>query len=112
MRFGTLFALAFLIGTWITPARAAGDEAPLSWMGWSPGLFAKAKAERRFVILDLEAVWCHWCHVMERKTYADPKVLALLKSKYLPVRVDQDANPDLSRPLRRLGLARHYHLRL
>jgi uncharacterized protein YyaL (SSP411 family) len=48
------------------------------------------------VILDLEAVWCHWCHVMEKTTYADPEVKSLLASKYLPVRVDQDANPDLS----------------
>ena len=48
------------------------------------------------MILDLEAVWCHWCHVMEKTTYQDEKVVALLKSKYLTVRVDQDANPDLS----------------
>ena len=48
------------------------------------------------MILDLEAVWCHWCHVMEKTTYADPEVGQLLASKYLPVRVDQDANPDLS----------------
>ena len=54
------------------------------------------QAEKRFVILDLEAVWCHWCHVMEKTTYANPEVQELLASKYLPVRVDQDANPDLS----------------
>ena len=48
------------------------------------------------MILDLEAVWCHWCHVMEKTTYADPEVKSLLAQKYLPVRVDQDANPDLS----------------
>jgi uncharacterized protein len=96
MRFGALLAVAFLLGTPITPVGAAADNALLAWEGWSPDLFARAKAEQRFVILDLEAVWCHWCHVMERTTYADPKVVALLKSKYLPVRVDQDANPDLS----------------
>ena len=48
------------------------------------------------MILDLEAVWCHWCHVMEKTTYANPEVQELLASKYLPVRVDQDANPDLA----------------
>ncbi|WFU18318.1 DUF255 domain-containing protein [Bradyrhizobium sp. CB3481] len=66
------------------------------WSGWDDDLFARAQAEKRFVILDLEAVWCHWCHVMEKTTYADPKVKELLAKKYLPVRVDQDANPDLS----------------
>ncbi len=74
----------------------ASAEEKLAWSPWSADLFARAKAENRFVILDLEAVWCHWCHVMEKTTYEDPKVVALVKSKYLPVRVDQDANPDLS----------------
>lgn len=68
----------------------------LDWQSWNPGVFAKAKAEGRFVILDLEAVWCHWCHVMEKTTYQDPKVVDLLASKYVTVRVDQDAHPDLS----------------
>lgn len=66
------------------------------WSGWDDELFARATSEKRFVILDLEAVWCHWCHVMEKTTYANPEVQELLASKYLPVRVDQDANPDLS----------------
>jgi uncharacterized protein YyaL (SSP411 family) len=69
---------------------------PVKWNDWGDDLFARAAAEKRFVILDLEAVWCHWCHVMEKTTYADPEVGELLASKYLAVRVDQDANPDLS----------------
>ena len=68
----------------------------LKWSDWGDDLFTRAAAEKRFVILDLEAVWCHWCHVMEKTTYANPEVQELLASKYLPVRVDQDANPDLS----------------
>ena len=74
---------------------AAAEEA-LKWSGWGDEVFARAKAEQRFVILDLEAVWCHWCHVMEKTTYSDPQVIELMQSKYLPVKVDQDANPDLS----------------
>jgi uncharacterized protein YyaL (SSP411 family) len=66
------------------------------WSDWGDDLFTRAAAEKRFVILDLEAVWCHWCHVMEKTTYANARVQELLASKYLPVRVDQDANPDLS----------------
>src|ERR1700742_4145616 len=67
----------------------------IKWSGWGDDVFSRAKAEQRFVILDLEAVWCHWCHVMEKTTYADPQVVELMGAKYLPVRVDQDANPDL-----------------
>jgi uncharacterized protein YyaL (SSP411 family) len=84
------FAVAALSAS---PCLAADD---VKWSNWDSDLFARATAEKRFVILDLEAVWCHWCHVMEQTTYADPKVSELLASKYLPVKVDQDANPDLS----------------
>jgi uncharacterized protein len=49
----------------VTPARAAGG---IAWQGWSETAFAQAKRENRFVLLDLGAVWCHWCHVMERDT--------------------------------------------
>jgi hypothetical protein len=45
------------------------------------------------VLLEMDAVWCH---VMEETTYHDPNVVALINKKYIPVRVDQDANPDLS----------------
>src|SRR5258708_2094083 len=86
--------LAFAIAAFATSSSFAGEA--LKWNGWSDELFSRATAEKRFVILDLEAVWCHWCHVMEKTTYADPEVTELLASKYIPVRVDQDANPDLS----------------
>ena len=70
--------------------------ADLHWQPWTPDLFQKAKAENKFVLLDLEAVWCHWCHVMDETTYKDPATVALLNEKYILVRVDQDSRPDLS----------------
>jgi uncharacterized protein len=93
MRFRT-GAAAMACALFLAAPAKANDA--LDWQPWSAGIFEKAKAEGRFVILDLEAVWCHWCHVMEETTYQDKKVVALLRSKYLTVRVDQDANPDLS----------------
>ena len=87
-------ALAFTVIFAVSPSFAA--DPAIQWNGWNKDLFTRAMAEKRFVILDLEAVWCHWCHVMEKTTYSDPKVIELMGSKYLPVRVDQDANPDLS----------------
>jgi uncharacterized protein YyaL (SSP411 family) len=55
------------------------------------------------VLLDLEAVWCHWCHVMDEVTYNDPKVVELIKARYIPVRVDQDSRPDISRRYENYG---------
>jgi uncharacterized protein YyaL (SSP411 family) len=92
MKFVRMLAFAMAAAA-VSPSFASE---PVKWNGWDNDLFARATAEKRFVILDLEAVWCHWCHVMEKTTYADPEVADLLASKYLPVRVDQDANPDLS----------------
>jgi uncharacterized protein YyaL (SSP411 family) len=69
---------------------------PIAWRGWSDDIFAQAKKEHKFVILDMEAVWCHWCHVMDETTYRDPLVDKLMASKYIAVKVDQDSRPDLS----------------
>lgn len=71
-------------------------DSPIEWQGWSESIFDQAKKEDKFVLLNLEAVWCHWCHVMADTTYRDAKVAELMRSKYIAVRVDQDARPDIS----------------
>ncbi len=71
-------------------------EEKIHWQPWSPDLFAQAKKENKFVLLDLEAVWCHWCHEMDQTTYSDPKVIELIGQKFIPVRVDQESSPDLA----------------
>ena len=69
----------------------------IAWQStWSDALFARAAAEHRFVLLDLHAVWCHWCHVMDEETYGDPAVKALIAKNYVAVSVDADSDPDLT----------------
>jgi uncharacterized protein YyaL (SSP411 family) len=68
----------------------------ISWQPWSESAFAAAKREKKFVIMDLEAVWCHWCHVMDETTYRDPRVISLMGARYVAVKVDQDSRPDLA----------------
>ncbi|MGA2810973.1 MAG: DUF255 domain-containing protein [Candidatus Acidiferrum sp.] len=81
-----------------TPAATgiANGSTPIHWLAWNDLVFAQAKREHRFVLLDLEAVWCHWCHVMDETTYRDPEVRRLVQARYLAVKVDQDSRPDLS----------------
>ncbi len=79
-----------------TQAPAALEQSAGFWQPWSDALFAQAKKEGRPVLLDLEAIWCHWCHVMDESTYRDPRVVKLLTEKFLAVKVDQDSRPDLS----------------
>jgi len=96
--------VAALLLLWTVPGFAAGSKpGPIDWQPWSDSVFERAARENRFVLLDLEAVWCHWCHVMDEVTYSDPKVVELIKSRYIPVRVDQDARPDISRRYENYG---------
>lgn len=78
------------------PGSAAAEPPALHWQPWSDQAFASARQQHKFVLLDLEAVWCHWCHVMDDVTYKDPEVVRLLNEKYILVKVDQDARPDIS----------------
>ncbi len=94
-RIPLILLLASLCGCTHTAKQTA--EAPaIQWQDWSDEVFARAKAEHKFVLLDLQAVWCHWCHVMDDTTYRDPKVSRLIAGKYIAVKVDQDSRPDLS----------------
>lgn len=86
-----------------TTLMAKADNNDIKWLGYSESVFKLANKEGKFIILDLEAVWCHWCHVMHKKTYSDPEVIKILKSHYIPVRVDQDSRPDLSNRYRDYG---------
>ena len=72
-----------------------GQLAGQPWQEWGREAFEHAQAEDKLILLDLTAVWCHACHVMDQTTYADPRVLALLQANFVAVRVDTDQRPDL-----------------
>lgn len=77
-------------------AAAHPAAAEISWRGWSDMVFAEAARDGKLVLLDMEAVWCHWCHVMDETTYRNRDVVALIERHVIAVKVDQDANPALS----------------
>src|SRR3984893_8097664 len=90
-------SLSILLAFVLLPfTRALAEDSGIKWQPWSDAVFGQAKREGRFVLLDLGTVWCHWCHVMEEVTYRDPAVIDLVGKRYLAVRVDADARPDLS----------------
>ncbi|MBV9998879.1 MAG: thioredoxin domain-containing protein [Verrucomicrobia bacterium] len=78
------------------PGKSLANPPAIDWEPWSEDVFARAQQEHRFVLLDLGTGWCHWCHVMEKVTYEDPKVIELIQARYLAVRADADARPDLA----------------
>jgi uncharacterized protein YyaL (SSP411 family) len=79
----------------LPPLAEGAPRQPLAWAELNAATLARAKAERRFIVLDGSAEWCHWCHVMEATTYHDPKVAALLAARFVAVKVDIDARPDI-----------------
>lgn len=89
--------LGSILSLTMNPQKAFANDSALPWRNdLTPKEFSDAKAEKKLILLNLEAIWCHWCHVMAEKTYADSKVSDTLKSKYILVKVDQDSRPDLS----------------
>src|SRR5256714_7891006 len=68
---------------------------PVRWREFGSEALAAAKAEDKPILLDIGAVWCHWCHVMDRESYDDPEVAALINEKFIAVKVDRDERPDI-----------------
>ena len=68
---------------------------PVQWHPWGEAAFARAQAEDKPILLDIGAVWCHWCHVMDRESYEDGAVAAIINEHYVAVKVDRDERPDV-----------------
>jgi uncharacterized protein YyaL (SSP411 family) len=68
---------------------------PIQWHEWGEEAFASAQRENKPMLLDIGAVWCHWCHVMDRESYDDPKVAAIVNEHFIAVKVDRDERPDI-----------------
>jgi len=75
----------------------------INWQAFNKQSFQDAKQENKYIILDLVAVWCHWCHVMEKTTYQDPQVVKLINQYYVPTQADHDLRPDLAERYRDWG---------
>jgi uncharacterized protein YyaL (SSP411 family) len=68
---------------------------PIHWHEWSPEAFEIAKRENKPILLDIGAVWCHWCHVMDRESYENPEIAALINEHFVAIKVDRDERPDV-----------------
>ena len=80
----------------IVKAREAGKARLFDWLPYAPASFERAAKEGKFILLDGAAEWCHWCHVMDATTYTDPEVGALLRDRFITIRVNIDEHPDVA----------------
>jgi uncharacterized protein len=68
---------------------------PIRWFEWGADAFDTAKRENKPILLDIGAVWCHWCHVMDRESYDDPEVAQIVNENFVAIKVDRDERPDI-----------------
>ena len=68
---------------------------PVNWMEWGEEAFALAQQEDKPILLDIGAVWCHWCHVMDRESYENAETAKLINEHFVAVKVDRDERPDV-----------------
>ena len=80
-------------------SRAAAQ--PVDWYPWSVEAFQRAKELNRPILLDVGAVWCPWCSLMDRDTYTNPEAADYINQHFVAVKVDFDESPKLVAQLQR-----------
>jgi uncharacterized protein YyaL (SSP411 family) len=86
-----------------SPQPPADAHAQVEFYGWERASFERAASEDKLILINVIATWCHWCHVMDETTFANPEVAALLAEHFVVIRVDSDARPDVSERYRAWG---------
>ena len=74
--------------------RSAAHQ-PVQWREWNAAAFERAQEQDKPILLDIGAVWCHWCHVMDRESYENAEVAQVINDSFIPVKVDRDERPDI-----------------
>src|SRR5688572_22090597 len=74
--------------------RSAAHQ-PVQWHPWGVEAFANARKENKPILLDIGAVWCHWCHVMDGESYENPVIAEVLNRDWICIKVDRDERPDV-----------------
>jgi uncharacterized protein YyaL (SSP411 family) len=78
-----------------SPYLKSAAHQPVHWLPWGDAAFARAGDEHKPILLDIGAVWCHWCHVMDGESYEDPAIAEVLNRDFVCIKVDRDERPDV-----------------
>jgi uncharacterized protein YyaL (SSP411 family) len=68
---------------------------PVAWLPWGEHALARARREGRPLLVSIGYSSCHWCHVMERESFEDPRTAALMNDSFVCVKVDREERPDI-----------------
>ena len=78
-----------------SPYLRSAAHQPIDWHEWGDAAFAHAKSEDKPILLDIGAVWCHWCHVIDRESYENAEIAKIINEHFVAVKVDRDERPDV-----------------
>ncbi len=78
-----------------SPYLRSAAHQPIDWYEWGENAFELARAADKPILLDIGAVWCHWCHVIDRESYENPEIARIINEHFVPVKVDRDERPDV-----------------
>ena len=78
-----------------SPYLRSAAHQPIDWHEWGDDAFHFAKTQDKPILLDIGAVWCHWCHVIDRESYENPAIAKIINEHFVPVKVDRDERPDV-----------------
>ena len=78
-----------------SPYLGSAAHQPVNWHEWGNSPFHKAKTEDKPILLDIGAVWCHWCHVMDRESYENKEIARVINDLFVAIKVDRDERPDI-----------------
>src|SRR6185436_7125373 len=68
---------------------------PVDWFPWGEEALRKAKSEDKPIFLSIGYSACHWCHVMERESFENDEIAALLNREFVAIKVDREERPDI-----------------
>ena len=86
------------------PNRLAGETSPyllqhkdnpVDWHPWGEEALTRARERDMPLLVSIGYSACHWCHVMERESFEDPEIAALMNERFVPIKVDREERPDI-----------------
>ena len=82
-----------------SPYLALHGQDPVHWQLWGEEVLARARKENKLVFVSSGYFACHWCHVMQRESYRNPRTASYLNAYFIPVKVDRELQPALDKQL-------------
>jgi uncharacterized protein len=78
-----------------SPYLRSAAHQPVRWYPWGDKAFLVSQQEKKPILLDIGAIWCHWCHVMDIESYENESIARIINDNYVAIKVDRDERPDV-----------------